>query len=86
MSPSNFNWKVDFLNIKEKYSSASSMDVEICFNDGFKASADDWIGLFKVGWLSEEEAITSVSFSGPESPYGEKKEFTINGLLLNIYF
>ena len=78
MSLANFNMDVIFLNIVDDYSSTSPMDVTLSFKEGFQSSADDWIGLFKVGWLTFEDAITSVSFSS-DNKQMSRKEFTING-------
>ena len=50
---------VNFLNVKENYMCNSPLQVTVKFDPQFPYSANDWVGLFKVGWTSIEEKIVS---------------------------
>ena len=67
---------VNFINIQDVYSSNSEMELEISFEKGFVGSPNDWVGLFKVGWMNFEDAITSINFSS----FFHNKNFIIKGI------
>ncbi len=53
-SPFRFSVGVSFNSVLKNYPPEKPIEVTYTLKDGFKATLEDWVGLFRVGWSSSE--------------------------------
>lgn len=59
--------QVEFIDIKDQYDAERKLDCTFQIPELFAASNSDWVGIFRVGWLTIGDKICSLNVHLPES-------------------
>lgn len=80
--------QVKFLDIPESFAPGKSLDCRFVLAETFQASHRDWVGIYKVGWMSAAKDYVFYVWTTPPKSYvpGKMREnsVTFPGMIVKL--